>query len=184
MFSDVVDEINEAFVDSIDSKLKGGGQLLLSHMMRSGADTWDDVSEWLGVNVLMAMAVITSRASSRIFVGLPLCRCNKPARSCSVVLIKISGRNEEYLRIIRQFTLDVWRAQYILSWFPKPMKRIIGPFLPWARRATRQASVHLRPMIDARQNKLKVKGESSSDKPVCWLYFRRALTRPLTRKTE
>lgn len=48
MFSDVVDEINEAFVDSIDSKLKGGGQLLLSHIMRSGADTWDDRIRMVG----------------------------------------------------------------------------------------------------------------------------------------
>lgn len=29
VFGDVVDEINEAFADSIDSKLKGDGQLFL-----------------------------------------------------------------------------------------------------------------------------------------------------------
>ncbi|KAI0732573.1 cytochrome P450 [Fomitopsis betulina] len=133
VFGDVVDEINEAFADSIDRNLNG--------------------DEWSDVNVLMTMAIIISRASSRIFVGLPLCR------------------NEDYLRIVRQFTFDVSRARYFLSWFPKPLKRVVGPFLPWARRAIRQVSVYLRPMIEDRQRKLEEMGENWTDKPNDYLMW-------------
>ncbi|KAH9915855.1 cytochrome P450 [Fomitopsis serialis] len=127
VFGDVVDEINAAFTDTIGSKLQG--------------------DEWISVNALMTMAVIISRVSNRVFVGLPLCR------------------NEDYLQIVRQFTFDVSRARFILSWFPKSLKKIVGPFIPWARRATQKASVHLRPIIEDRFKKLKEMGEDWADKP-------------------
>ena len=125
----------------------------------------------MGMDVLMTMAVIISRASNRIFVGLPLCQYHS-WNSSSVVLTRFPGRNEEYLRIVRQFTFDVTRARDFMSWFPKPMKRLVGPLLPWARRATRQASVFLRPVIEDRQNKLKELGENWTDKPVSRLCSR------------
>ncbi|KZT72304.1 cytochrome P450 [Daedalea quercina L-15889] len=127
LFDDVVDEINSAFADTIGSKLHG--------------------DEWTEVNVLMTMAVVISRASNRVFVGLPLCR------------------NDDYLRIVRQFTFDVAKARVLLSWFPKLLKPVVGTLIPWARRATRNASVYLRPIIEDRQRKLRETGGQWSDKP-------------------
>ncbi|KAH9834049.1 cytochrome P450 [Rhodofomes roseus] len=127
VFGDVVDEVNAAFSETIGSKLK------------------DD--EWTGVNVLMSMAVIISRASNRVFVGLPLCR------------------NEDYLHIVRQFTFDVSKGRFILSLSPRFLKPFVGRFIPWARRAMRNGSVYLRPMIEERQRKLKEMGDEWTDKP-------------------
>jgi len=93
------------------------------------------------------MAVIISRASNRVFVGLPLCR------------------NEGYLQIVRQFALDFSRAYFLLTWVPRFMKGIVGPFIPWPRRTARNASVYLRPMIEERQQKLKEMGEEWNNKP-------------------
>ena len=102
----------------------------------------------------------TASSSASLSVSTQSCKLS------SAVLIRSPGRNEKYLGIVRQFTFDVSRARYIMSWFPKPMKKVVGPFLPWARRATQQVSVFLRPMIEDRQSKLKELGENWSDKPV------------------
>jgi len=127
VFSDVVDEVDAAFADTIGNKMQ-------SH-------------EWVTVDVLMTMAVVISRASNRVFVGLPLCR------------------NEDYLQIVRQFTFDVAKARFLLSLFPKFLKGVVGPLVPWARRSTRNASVYLGPIIEERQKKLKAMGDGWTNKP-------------------
>lgn len=78
----------------------------------------------------------------------------------------LPGRNEDYLRIIRQFTFDVMRARLLLSWVPIFLKPVVGPFVPWARKATRDASTFLRPMIEERQRKFREMGEGWTEKPV------------------
>ncbi|KAH9834047.1 cytochrome P450 [Rhodofomes roseus] len=127
IFDDVVDEVHAAFADTIGSKMQG--------------------DDWISIAPMTVMSVIISRASNRVFVGLPLCR------------------NEDYLNIVRGFTFDALNARFILSLFPKSMKGIIGPFIPWARRATRKASVYIRPIIEDRINKLRELGEKWADKP-------------------
>ena len=138
----------------------------LAHSMGDHDSYETTILEWTGVDVLMSMAAIISRASNRVFVGVPLCECYDP-RGFRLLTVS-SGRNEDYLRIVRQFTFDVSRARHFMSWFPKPLKRVVGPLLPWARRASRQASVYLRPMIEDRQEKQKELGEGWTDKPVSY----------------
>ena len=80
------------------------------------------------------------------------------------------GRNEDYLQIVRQFTFDVSKARLILGWSPGFLKGVVGRLVPWARRATRKASAHLRPIIEERERKLHEMGDNWTDKPVSGLW--------------
>ncbi|KZT72300.1 cytochrome P450 [Daedalea quercina L-15889] len=118
--------------------------------------------EWMSVNVLMAMAVIISRASNCVFVGLPSYRTDSTSST---------RRNEGYLQGVRQLTFDVRKGRLVLGWSPRYLKGIVGWFIPWARRAARKVSVYLRPIIKERQRKLQDMGKNWIDKPNDYLMW-------------
>ncbi|KZT02239.1 cytochrome P450 [Laetiporus sulphureus 93-53] len=110
--------------------------------------------EWTDVDVLNAMANIVARASNRVFVGLPLCR------------------NKEYLQNVVDLTWNFSKGRAILSLVPGFLHGIVGPLLPWSRRAIRKASTYLKPMIVERQKESQQKGMAWVDKPndfLMWL---------------
>ncbi|CCL98069.1 uncharacterized protein FIBRA_00063 [Fibroporia radiculosa] len=132
VFGDVVDEIHTAFHDVVPVR----------------------DNEWIKVHAITTMAKIVSRASNRVFVGLPLCR------------------NPEYLDAVVNFAFDVTRGHVILSLVPFLFKGIVGRVLPWSKRAFRRASTFLNPMIEERQRKLREFGDGWDDKPndlLMWL---------------
>lgn len=92
--------------------------------------------EWVSVPGLATMTQIVSRASNRVFVGLPMCR------------------DPEYFKIISNFPRDVAKGRFILSITPTFLKSIVGPLLPWSRRTVRQYSALVKPIIEERQRLL------------------------------
>ncbi|PCH34175.1 cytochrome P450 [Wolfiporia cocos MD-104 SS10] len=132
VFSDVIDEIFAAFPDVI--KLDG--------------------DEWTSVALLPTMAKVVSRASNRVFVGLPLCR------------------DTGYLNTVVCFSSDVVKGRVVLGFVPRIFKGLIGRMLPWSRRAIRRTTDYVFSIIEDRQVKLRKLGDDWSDKPndlLMWL---------------
>ncbi|PCH34174.1 cytochrome P450, partial [Wolfiporia cocos MD-104 SS10] len=133
VFLDVIDEIFAAFPDVI--KLDGNG--------------------WASVALLPAMAKVVSRASNRVFVGLPLCE------------------DTGYLNTVVGFSFDVVKGRAVLSFVPGIFKGYIRRrMLPWSRRAIRRTSEYVFSIIDDRQKKLRELGDNWNDKPndlLMWL---------------
>ncbi|KAI0962094.1 hypothetical protein AcV7_001014 [Taiwanofungus camphoratus] len=110
--------------------------------------------EWLSVPALPIMREIVSRASNRIFVGLPICR------------------DPEYIKTAIDFTIDVMKGRTILSIIPRTLKPLVGRFLPWPRRAFDRISVPLKPVVEERLRRLNEHGKDWPDKPndmLMWL---------------
>ena len=72
------------------------------------------------------------------------------------------------MKTVRQFTFDVTKGRLILGWLPRFLKGVVGPFLPWARRATANASRYLRPLIEDRQKTFRQQDGNGGTKPVSW----------------
>ncbi|PIL27970.1 cytochrome P450 [Ganoderma sinense ZZ0214-1] len=111
MLPDVVDEVKAAVKDHIVTRLG------------------DD--EWTSVEVMPVMQNIIARVSSRVFVGLPLCR------------------NEEYLRVAVDFTVDVMKT--CVGGIHRRAYRIVARFYNMVKRDTERAVAFLRPIIEERQ---------------------------------
>ena len=66
---------------------------------------------------------IIARASSRVFVGLPLCPSESHAiRLAFLMFICDTGRNQEYLDLSIRFTVDVFGDKDNMAYIPKPLK--------------------------------------------------------------
>ncbi|PCH34176.1 cytochrome P450 [Wolfiporia cocos MD-104 SS10] len=131
LFADVVDEIKVAFSDVINPQ-------------------GDD---WIEVPVLATMAQVVSRASNRVFVGLPLCR------------------NTDYLETVVNFAFDVAKGRDVLSVVPGMLKGLVGKLLPWSRRAIKRTTHYLAPTIQERLQKLRELGEDWNDRPDDYLMW-------------
>ncbi|OSX67134.1 hypothetical protein POSPLADRAFT_1164419 [Postia placenta MAD-698-R-SB12] len=133
LFPDVVDEINVAFPELMPPAAKRG--------------------DWVAVSVRDTMGRIVSRASNRIFVGLPLCR------------------NPDYLKTVVEFAFSVAKSRTIINAAPAVFRPIVGHFLPWAKRAVRNAGVHVKPLIRLRVSKMQDAGDDQTDKSCDYLMW-------------
>ncbi|KAF8528499.1 cytochrome P450 [Hysterangium stoloniferum] len=130
IFADVKEEIGLAFKDSIP--------------LTEG---------WTPVVVHRVMTQIVARTSSRVFVGVPLCR------------------NPEYLDLCIKYTLDVSHDRAVLSRFPGFLRPIVGK-LTDVSKTIRLTQKHLGPIIEERQRKITEHGPNYPDKPedfLSWL---------------
>ncbi|RDX53553.1 cytochrome P450 [Lentinus brumalis] len=106
-----------------------------------------DKSEWDKVNILDVTQKIIARASNRVFVGLPACR------------------NEEYLTLAIQFTLDVVKDMFLLGLAPVVMRPFLAECFSAARKNLRQSLLHLKPLVDERKAKMEAYGDDYPGKP-------------------
>ncbi|KAF8961742.1 cytochrome P450 [Flammula alnicola] len=75
--------------------------------------TKEDSAEWVSVPVFDAVIRIIARTGNRLFVGLPLCR------------------NSEYLRLSRNWAIDVFIGAFFINFMPwilKPLRQSIVAF--------------------------------------------------------
>ena len=80
--------------------------------------------EWVAVDTVNVMQKIVARASNRVFVGLPLCPCVRvPHPSLADELAARTGRDEDYVDLAINFTLDVMKDKYLINMFPPFLKR-------------------------------------------------------------
>ncbi|PIL31339.1 cytochrome P450 [Ganoderma sinense ZZ0214-1] len=122
---DVVDELEHA----------------VAHYIKSGEE------EWAPVSVMTAMQQIVARASSRVFVGVPLCR------------------NQEYLDMSIRFTRDVSSDRLVMNRVPRFLKPLVGPLLSKTNETLGRAMPHIQPVINERRANLKELGDNWLDKP-------------------
>ena len=69
-----------------------------------------------------AMMKVVCRASNRIFVGLPLCKCGFYHFELEYYNMSFAGRNADFVDINVQFTVDVVKTAFILRLFPDFLK--------------------------------------------------------------
>jgi len=131
LFPDVIDEIDLAFPEAI--RLKG--------------------DEWVSISVMETMAKVVSRASNRVFVGLPLCR------------------DPEFLSTVVNFAFAVSLGRDVLSVVPGVFRGVAGRLLPWSKRAIRKTSEYIEPIIQERLQKLQELGDDWPDKPDDYLMW-------------
>jgi len=104
--------------------------------------------EWQSVRVMATMMKVVSRASNRIFVGLPLCR------------------NTDYVDLNVQFTIDVIKTASILRMFPDFLKPIVNSLISVLPKRIEHGLRHLAPIIHARRQEREQKGH---EKPLDFL---------------
>ncbi|CCL98543.1 uncharacterized protein FIBRA_00543 [Fibroporia radiculosa] len=146
-----------AIVDEIDASFR---ELIPTHG-----------NEWVTISAVPLMARIVCRVSNRVFVGMPTCR------------------NSELLDIVINFTRDVAKGRFMLSFVPIILKpqvpfkfglrplsdeacRLVGPLLPWSRRALKQFSVIMKPVVEDRMRQIEEHGKEWAERPnvlMTWL---------------
>ncbi|OOO06875.1 cytochrome P450 monooxygenase [Aspergillus flavus] len=99
-------------------------------------DIFTDNSEWHDANLKAINLALVARLSSRIFLGEELCR------------------NEEWLKITVNYTVDVMKAAERLRRVPGPLRRIVHWFLPEAQKCrdeVKRAGKVIRPVLEKRR---------------------------------
>ncbi|PCH34535.1 cytochrome P450 [Wolfiporia cocos MD-104 SS10] len=84
---------------------------------------------------------------NRIFIGAPICR------------------EPEYIKIVTDFTVDVMKGKLVMDLLPMRLRPILGPLLPWRRKAIRLMKKHLGPVVAERQKGLQEHGAQWDNKP-------------------
>ncbi|KAJ7203517.1 cytochrome P450 [Mycena pura] len=110
--------------------------------------------EWVAVPALSTVLKVISRASNRLFVGLPLCR------------------NPDYTKLTVEFAVDAMQSANVINLFPHFMKPIIGPWVSNLARDMRRAKKHLVPIIEERLRLEEQHGPNWADRPndlISWL---------------
>ncbi|PCH34273.1 cytochrome P450 [Wolfiporia cocos MD-104 SS10] len=125
LFPEVVDEVQTAFQELLPGK----------------------PGEWVSVMAYPMMSQVISRASNRVFVGLPLCR------------------NKEYLKLACEFSNEVMKGCVAMNVVPIPLKPFVGRLLPWSRRAIRKMYPYVEPLYRERQKCLATYGDNWAEKP-------------------
>ncbi|KAJ7086278.1 cytochrome P450 [Mycena epipterygia] len=111
-------------------------------------------TDWKEITVLPTMTQVVARTSSRMFVGLPLCR------------------NKEYVDLVISYAISVFGRASIISLIPSILKPIFGRLLSSRRSAVRHAMKFLGPVIQERLAKEAELGMDWPDKPndlISWL---------------
>lgn len=99
--------------------------------------------DWTPVPLRASLLRLVARISSRVFLGDELCR------------------NEEWLKVTREYTIDAMRAAEELRMWPYPTRFIAHWFLPSCRRArahTKEARRIITPIIEKRRQQ-RARGE-------------------------
>ena len=72
---------------------------------------------------MTTMQQIVARASSRVFVGLPLCELPSQVLWPTILLrLGWTGRNQEYLDMAIRFTIDVMKDRVTMNITPYGLK--------------------------------------------------------------
>ncbi|KAJ7458519.1 cytochrome P450 [Mycena latifolia] len=131
-FTDIRDEVSAAFQDEV-------------HIIGD---------EWTFVPALASSLRVISRASNRLFVGLPLCR------------------DPEYINLTVEFANNVMKSAKRINLFPHFLKPIVGPTLSHLARDIARAKKHLIPLIEERLRLEEENGPNWSERPndlLSWL---------------
>ncbi|KAF7352018.1 Cytochrome P450 [Mycena venus] len=131
-FADIKDEVSAAFQDEV---------------ILSG-------EEWTAVPALKTILRVISRASNRLFVGLPLCR------------------DPDYRDLTVGFASGVMESAKRINLFPHFLKPIVGPWLSNLSRDLARAKRHLVPIIEERLRLEEEHGPNWSERPndlISWL---------------
>ncbi|KAK1779363.1 cytochrome P450 [Copromyces sp. CBS 386.78] len=110
--------------------------------------------EWCTINIRSKILPIIARISSRVFLGEELCR------------------NEEWLKVTQQYTLDGFRAAEELRLWPAVLRPMVHWFLPSCRLARAHVAL-ARTIIDPvlqkrRQEKAANGGKAEHDDAIEW----------------
>ncbi|KJA23965.1 hypothetical protein HYPSUDRAFT_39491 [Hypholoma sublateritium FD-334 SS-4] len=117
---------------------------VIDEIQQAFGDVIPPTEDWTSVKVLDNTMKIVSRASNRIFVGLPLCR------------------NPDYLKLNIQFTIDVVQTGAILRITPVFLRPILNYLISNVPDRIKAGMKHLVPLIQAR----RAANESHAAKPV------------------
>ncbi|EHK15781.1 uncharacterized protein TRIVIDRAFT_38198 [Trichoderma virens Gv29-8] len=99
-------------------------------------DIYTENEEWHDVNLRNTNLALVARLSSRIFLGEELCR------------------NEDWLRITVNYTVDLMKAAEQLRQVPGPLRRLVHWILPEAKKLraeVKQAGDIIRPILEKRR---------------------------------
>ncbi|KAF8270427.1 cytochrome P450 [Lactarius quietus] len=113
-----------------------------------------DDSDWVKVPVLKTMQHVVSATSNRVFVGAPLCR------------------DQDYLNLNTNFTINVMKNATILKMFPKLLRPVVARMISNLPSHIRQVEEFIRPVVEERFAKMEEFGENWDDKPndmLMWL---------------
>ncbi|KAF7360042.1 hypothetical protein MVEN_00732000 [Mycena venus] len=111
-------------------------------------------TEWKLLPVLPNTMQIVARISSRLFVGLPLCR------------------NQEYLNFNINYTINIFIRGRIIALLPDVLKPILSPFIAARDTLIRRTLSFVGPLIEERLKDENQLGPEWEDKPndlVSWL---------------
>ncbi|KAJ7049341.1 cytochrome P450 [Mycena amicta] len=132
-FGDIKDEVAVAFNDEI--RFSGG-------------------EEWVTVPGLTTVLRVISRASNRLFVGLPLCR------------------DPDYRDLMVNFAIGAMNSAKKINLFPHWLKPLVGPFITTLPRDLEHAKRHLVPLIEERLAQEAQHGANWPERPndlISWL---------------
>ncbi|KIP04651.1 hypothetical protein PHLGIDRAFT_109308 [Phlebiopsis gigantea 11061_1 CR5-6] len=121
---DIFDEIRAAFTDVIPPK-----------------------DDWVAAPALDSMMQVVARTSSRIFVGLPLCK------------------DPEFLEMSINYTIDVVKTGLLLNVAPDLLKPALNSMITTVPRAVNKAERLLAPLIEERRKCMEMYGDDWADKP-------------------
>ncbi|THH04634.1 hypothetical protein EW146_g10129 [Bondarzewia mesenterica] len=110
--------------------------------------------EWATVSVYDVVTKVVSRASNRLFIGLPICR------------------NPDYVKFTIRITFDIFNAASIINFFPKSIQPIIAPFVSKRKKDAREAAAYLAKIAQERLDSIDRYGRDYTDKPndfLSWL---------------
>ncbi|KAI0731494.1 cytochrome P450 [Fomitopsis betulina] len=91
-----------------------------------------ETDDWCNIKVYESGMDIVCRTSNRLFSGLPLCR------------------DEDYLALNKQFTIDVFTGAQIINLFPSFLKPVAGRLLTNVPKSIERGEKHLGPIIEER----------------------------------
>jgi len=125
---------------------KGKGSFLFMIAVTNGLSFWTE--DWVAVNVTNVMLRLVARISARIFVG-PLCR------------------NEEWLTVSVNYSLDIFRTVLFMRLFPPFLHPILSLVIPDAWQVRRDMKLARRliiPLVEERTRAQSL-GDASYEKP-------------------
>ncbi|KAI0721403.1 cytochrome P450 [Cerioporus squamosus] len=138
-----VDVVKTSLTQNLPSILPG----LLDELPLAVEDNIRCEDGWTAINVLPAVVNIVARLSSRVFVGLPLCRA------------------PSYLRLAIRFTSARLKDANTLKLIPPVLRPIAACFVNNTRSALVEARAYIEPMIRARRAEMERLGKDWQDRP-------------------
>ncbi|CAJ2509309.1 Uu.00g143350.m01.CDS01 [Anthostomella pinea] len=157
----------------LTKKINSFADDIADEMRASLEDNWGtDTEAWREVDVYDTMRDVTTRLSTRVFMGLPLCRNRRFLTACS--------------SFIRQVVL----AAAAISLFPEVLKPVVAPvFTLYDYIQYRRCSTYLMPIIRERLDRLRdtdkpTLGESKSPNDYVQWAIDHALAKPVVNPME